>query len=85
MAFEVEQRFPHGITLSAPVLVSVGVAVREGRGGRQGGPLKCRAGQTEEVRRADQKGLQGDVSRYLGGGKPRIRSETEGMVGGGGE
>lgn len=60
--------------LSARVLVSVGVAVRERRGGRRGGALKCRAGETEKVRRPDQKGLQGYVSRYLGGGNTKIRS-----------
>lgn len=49
MTFEVEQGFHHGITISAPVLVSVGVAAEEGRGGRRGGPLKRRAGQTEKV------------------------------------
>lgn len=65
MAFEVEQRFPHGITLSAHALVSVGVAVREGGGGRRRGTLECRAGQTEKVRRADQKGLQSYISRHL--------------------
>lgn len=44
MTFEVEQGFQLGITISAPVLVGLGVAVEEGRG-----PLKCRAGQTEKV------------------------------------
>lgn len=61
----------------------MGVAVREGRCGRQGGPLECRAGQTEEVRGSDQKGLQSYVSRHLkreagvrtGGGKTRVMGE----------
>lgn len=68
MAFEVQQRFPHGIALPDPVHVGVGVAVRERRGSGRGRPLKCRAGQTEKVRWPDQKGLQSYVSRYLGGG-----------------
>lgn len=71
MAFEVQQRFPHGIALPDPVHVGVGVAVRERRGSGRGRPLKCRAGQTEKVRWPDQKGLQSYVSRYLGGGRER--------------
>lgn len=96
VAFEVEQRVPHGIPLPVHVLVRVGVAVREGGRGRRGGLLERRAGQTQKVGGLDQKGLQSYVSRHLGenaGVIKRVRkvkmrtASKEGSVGrwGGGE
>lgn len=58
MAFEVEQRFHHRIALSACFPIGTGITVLRGPGGRRRRTLKCRAGQTQEVRRTNEKGLQ---------------------------
>jgi len=44
VAFEIEQRLSHGVTLSALVLVRVEMALRERQGGRGRGPLDHCAG-----------------------------------------
>lgn len=58
VTFEVEQQVPDGI------LVPIGPLTREGW---KGSSLSCRTRKTLEVRRPDQKGLQGYVRRHLDG------------------